>query len=76
MQVLGVWCLSYPKGDGDKLGEPPGSNNNDEWVQRQCAWESGEVVCRISGTEQVPEIKPEVEVLEGQRCLEEGVSYP
>jgi len=76
MQVLGVWCLSYPKGDGDKPGEPPGSNNNDEWVQRQCAWESGEVVCRMSGTEQVPEIKPEVEVLEVQRCLEEGVSYP
>ena len=22
MQVLGVWCLSYPKGDGDSLGEP------------------------------------------------------
>lgn len=43
MQVLGVWCLSYPKGDGDSLGEPPGNNNN-EWAQRQCAWESGEVV--------------------------------
>ena len=75
MQVLGVWCLSYPEGDGDRLGEPPGSNNKDEWVQRQCAWESREVVCHMSGTEQVPEIKPEVEVLEGQRCLEEGVSY-
>lgn len=30
----------------------------------------------MSGTEQVPAIKPEVEVLEGQRCLEEGMFYP
>lgn len=52
------------------------NNNNNKWVQRQCAWESGEVICHMSGTEQAPEIKPEVEVLEGQRCLEEGVSYP
>lgn len=73
MQVLGVWCLSYPNGDGDRLGEPPGKNNNNsnKWVQRQCARESGEVICHMSGTEQIPEIKPEVEVLEGQRCLEE-----
>lgn len=58
----------YPEGDGDRLAESPGNKQTNKWTQSPCIWESVKVVCRVSGTEQVPEMRPEVEVLEGQGC--------